>query len=158
MQNISCDIGDSLETQTLNYIPINETLSTSGQPTPTQIEAIGMAGYECIINLALHDSTDALYDEGGMVSEAGMNYFHIPVPFDAPTKTHLRLFLNIMKALEGQKVWLHCAYNWRASAFTYHYKCTVLGLAVNKSDMLVLQQWQPDTAWLRFLEDSIEAG
>ena len=118
-----------------------------------QIDAIAEAGYDCVINLALHDSTDALYEEGGMVSEAGMSYFHIPVPFDAPTAEHLRLFLNIMKALEGKKIWLHCAYNWRASAFVYHYKRKVLGItALDELEMLVVQQWKPDEAWLAFLD------
>ncbi len=153
MQNISRDIGSSLETQILNYIPINDKLATSGQPTPIQIDAIGAAGYDCIINLAMHDSTDALYEEGGMVSEAGMNYFHIPVPFEAPTAEHLRLFLNLMKALDGQKIWLHCAYNWRASAFINHYKHKVLGItSLEELEMLVLQQWKPDKAWLMFFE------
>lgn len=153
MQNISGDRGSSPETHIINYIPVSDQLATSGQPTPVQIEAIGAAGYDCVINLALHDSTDALYEEGGMVSEAGMNYFHIPVPFDAPTGEHLRLFFNVMKALEGKKVWLHCAYNWRASAFTHHYKRKVLGItALDELEMLVLQQWEPDEAWLAFLE------
>jgi protein tyrosine phosphatase (PTP) superfamily phosphohydrolase (DUF442 family) len=153
MQNISQDIGTSLETQILNYIPINKKLATSGQPTPIQIEAIAAAAYDSVINLAMHDSTDALYEEGGMVSKEGMNYFHIPVPFEAPTAKHLQLFLNLMKALDGQKIWLHCAYNWRASAFIYHYKRKVLGLtSADELEMLVLQQWQPDEAWQAFFE------
>ena len=150
MQNISRDMDSSPETQVLNYIPINDHLATSGQPTPVQIEAIASAGYDCMINLAMHDSTDALFEEGGLVSEVGMNYFHIPVPFDAPTAKHLKLFLSLMQALEGQKVWLHCAYNWRASAFTAHYQRKVLG--VSPDAMLVLEQWEPDQAWLAFFE------
>lgn len=152
MQNISRDIGSSPETQILNYIPINEHLATSGQPTPLQIEAISTAGYDCVINLAMHDSTDALFEEGGLVSEEGMNYFHISVPFNAPTVTHLTLFLNLMNALEGQKIWLHCAYNWRASAFVRHYQRKVLGRLSDEGEMLVLQQWEPDKAWLAFFE------
>lgn len=152
MQNISRDKGESLETHILNYIPITDTLATSGQPTPQQIDAIAAAGYDSVINLALHDSTDALYEEGGMVTEVGMNYFHIPVPFDAPTIKHLRLFLNMMAALEGQKIWLHCAYNWRASAFVSHYQRNVLFLLPSEIEMLVLQQWNPDAAWAAFLD------
>ncbi|MCK5813388.1 MAG: protein tyrosine phosphatase family protein [Cocleimonas sp.] len=155
MQNISRDIGSSLETQVLNYIPINTNLATSGQPTPLQIEAIAAAGYDCIINLAMHDSTDALFEEGGLVSEVGMNYFHIPVPFDAPTVKHLTLFLNLMRALKGKKVWLHCAYNWRASAFTGHYQRKVLGVLSDEIEMIVLEQWEPDEAWLAFFDVEI---
>ncbi len=147
MQNISRDIGTSLETQILNYIPISEYLGTSGQPTPLQIEAIAAAGYDSIINLSMHDSTDALFEEGGLVSEVGMMYFHIPVLFDAPTMEQLEVFLDLMDVLENQKIWVHCAYNWRVSAFMTHYRCE---LESNK--MLVLEQWKPDAAWLAFFE------
>ncbi len=150
MKNISRDIGKSPETHILNYIPINKRLATSGQPTPLQIEAIASAGYSCVINLAMPDSTDALFEEGGFVSEAGMNYFHIPVPFKAPNAKHLRLFLNLMAALEEEKVWVHCAYNWRASAFIQHYQRKVLHLSPPK--MLVLEQWKPSAAWLAFFQ------
>ncbi len=137
------------ETQCFNYIPINKNIATSGQPTPMQFEAIAAAGYTAVINLAMHDSSDALYEEGGIVSEAGMNYFHIPVPFDAPTSKHLRLFLRLMEVLEGEKVWLHCAYNWRASAFISHYQRHVL--KQDAGEMLVLAQWTPSDVWQKFL-------
>ncbi len=148
IQNISRDIGESLETQIFNYIPITQDLATSGQPTPLQIKAIADAGYASIINLAMHNSPNALFDEGGLVSEAGMNYFHIPVPFDAPTMKHVKLFINLMEALEEgyQRVWVHCAYNWRVSAFMAHYKMT------NPDEMLVLEQWKPDATWLAFFK------
>ncbi|MCK5902775.1 MAG: protein tyrosine phosphatase family protein [Cocleimonas sp.] len=105
----------------LNYTVINEDISSSGQPTPIQIDAIATSGFQSRINLALHDSTDALYEEGGIVSEASMNYFHVPAPFDAPTKAHLKLFLDLMTVLQGKKIGIHCAFSWRASAFLYHY-------------------------------------
>ena len=148
IQNISRHIGESPETQILNYIPITQDLATSGQPTPLQIKAIAEAGYDSIINLAMHDSPNALFDEGGLVSEAGMNYFHIPVPFDAPTIEHSKRFINLMGALneDYQRVWVHCAYNWRVSAFMTHYRMT------KPEEMLVLEQWKPDDTWLAFLE------
>ncbi len=40
------------------------------------------------------ESSNALTDEAGFVSEAGLDYFHIPVPFDEPTKAHLHLFMK----------------------------------------------------------------
>jgi len=145
-------MAESLETKCLNYISINERLASSGQPTPLQFDDIAEAGFKHVINLAMHDSTDALYEEGGLVSEAGMNYFHIPVPFDAPTKEHLTLFLNLMAMLDGEKVWVHCAYNWRASAFTYHYQCSILSLSPETIKMPILERWEPDEVWQEFLE------
>ncbi len=135
----------------LNTIVINERISTSGQPSPNQFEEISDAGFTSVINLAMPDSTNALPDEGGFVSEAGMNYFHIPVPFEAPTRAHLSLFLKMMKALEKDKVWVHCALNWRVSAFMHHYQREILKLAKFERTPM-LESWQPDEVWQEFLD------
>jgi protein tyrosine phosphatase (PTP) superfamily phosphohydrolase (DUF442 family) len=135
----------------LNTILINKNISTSGQPSPNQFAGIAEAGFTSVINLAMPDSTNALPDEGGFVSEAGMNYFHIPVPFEAPTRAHLSLFLKLMKALEKEKVWVHCALNWRVSAFMAHYQRGTLKLP--KSEQVpMLESWQPDEVWQGFLQ------
>ena len=91
----------------LNYIKINENLCTSGQPSPDQFQEIASAGFTSVINLAMPDSTNALPDEGGFVSEQAMNYFHIPVAFDAPTIMHLYLFLKLddSKRISMLKTW-----------------------------------------------------
>ena len=157
MKNISKHIGESPETHCLNYIPITERVASSGQPTPLQIEAIAVGGYRHIINLAMHDSSDALFEEGGLVSEVGMNYFHIPVPFDAPSIEHLRLFLNLLEMTKEDKVWVHCAYNWRASAFLSHYQRIVLKRSEDDLKMAVLEQWQMEDVWKDFLKLDVSA-
>ena len=96
------------------------------------------------------DSTNALPDEGGFVTESGMNYFHIPVPFEAPTREHLSLFLKLMKTLEGDKVWVHCALNWRVSAFMAHYQKRILKLP-ELEVVPMLESWEPDKIWQDFL-------
>ena len=141
----------------LNYIKINENLCTSGQPSPDQFQEIASAGFTSVINLAMPDSTNALPDEGGFVSEQAMNYFHIPVAFDAPTIMHLHLFLKLLKVLEGDKVWVHCALNWRVSAFMYHYQKSVLKLDDSKR-ISMLKTWEPDNTWREFLKLSNDIG
>ncbi len=96
------------------------------------------------------DSTNALPDEGGFVTEAGMNYFHMPVPFEAPTRKHLSLFLKLMKTLEKDKIWVHCALNWRVSAFMYHYQKNTLKLPDDER-VAMLESWEPDEVWQDFL-------
>lgn len=135
----------------LNYIVITDNISTSGQPSPNQFKDIADAGFTSVINLAMPDSTNALPDEGGFVSETGMNYFHIPVPFEAPKREHLELFLKLMKVVDAEKVWVHCALNWRVSAFMQHYQSTVLKLSQAKQ-IPILESWEPDDIWLVFLE------
>jgi len=134
----------------LNTIVINDRITTSGQPSPNQFSEIADAGFSSVINLAMPDSTNALPDEGGFVSEAGMNYFHIPVPFEAPNHTHLNLFLKLMKALETENIWVHCALNWRVSAFMFHYQKNILKLSKTQR-VSMLRDWEPDEVWQVFL-------
>ena len=134
----------------LNTIVINERITTSGQPSPNQFFEIADTGFTSVINLAMPDSTNALPDEGGFVTEAGMNYFHIPVPFEAPTRSHLNLFLKLMRILEQEKVWVHCALNWRVSAFMHHYQRGALKLS-EAERVPMLKNWEPDKIWLEFL-------
>ncbi len=134
----------------LNLITISDRINTSGQPSPIQFQDIADAGFNHIINLAMPDSDNALPDEGGFVSELGMNYFHIPVPFDAPTREHLALFLKLMNVLGDEKVWVHCALNMRVSAFMKHYQKSVMKLA-DEDCVPMLESWQPDEVWQKFI-------
>jgi len=139
----------------LNTIIINEGICTSGQPSPNQFTEIAETGFTSVINLAMPDSTNALPDEGGFVTEAGMNYFHIPVPFAAPTRQHLKLFLKLIKTLEEEKVWVHCALNWRVSAFMAHYQKQVLALS-ELEVVPMLESWEPDEIWQDFLKLNLD--
>ncbi len=47
-----------------------------------------------------------------------MEYIHIPVEWSAPQLADLEHFLNTMDAHDEQKILVHCALNFRASAFT----------------------------------------
>ena len=84
-----------------NYLPLNEHLGTAGQPTEAQIAEIAAAGYEVVINLALHDADYSLVDEAGAVREAGMEYIHIPVEWEHPTPADLERFCDAMDAHRG---------------------------------------------------------
>ncbi|MBO6557197.1 MAG: protein tyrosine phosphatase family protein [Pseudomonadales bacterium] len=111
----------------LNYHRATPEIATSGQPDRAQIHRIADEGYEAVINLAMHDSENAIPEEGSLVASLGMYYFNIPVPFDEPTPDHLREFMGLMDVLAGKKVWVHCAVNARVSAFMYHYLTKKLG-------------------------------
>ncbi|MES1203717.1 MAG: protein tyrosine phosphatase family protein [Pseudomonadota bacterium] len=91
------------------FVNLADDIGTSGQPTREQFAEIAAAGYEAIVNLALPISDNAIPDEGAIVTGLGMVYFHVPVIFESPTTDDLRLFLNVMHALEGRKKWVHCA-------------------------------------------------
>lgn len=145
-----------------NFEAITESIGTSGQPTEEQFHLIAAAGYSAVINLALPTSDNAIANEGSVVTGLGMAYFHIPVDFNEPLRSDLRLFFGVMKALEGRKVWVHCVVNARVSAFVYHYLRHVRGVADEKAKTRLLRKWLPemDDIWRKFLalpKDQIEA-
>ena len=141
-----------------NFIQMTDKIGTSGQPTPEQFEKIAAADYKAVINLAMPNSTHAIPDEGTLVSRAGMHYVHIPVPWENPTAEHLKSFIRIMRAYDGEKVWVHCALNMRVSAFMHQYLRIEKGWSDAAASNTVLNQWAPEMAaeWKRFLSLSAE--
>ncbi|MDD5036369.1 MAG: protein tyrosine phosphatase family protein, partial [Methylococcaceae bacterium] len=141
------------------YFQVLETIATSGQPAEEQFKLIAEQGYSSVINLALSDSDKAIAGEGGIVAGLGMNYVHLPVPFDNPTVRHLRNFIGIVKVLENQKVWVHCVVNARVSAFMYHYLILEKGYPEDAAKTPLLKTWSSrkmDEVWRKFLALSLQ--
>ncbi len=138
----------------VNYHQSTPLIATSGQPDRAQIHQIADDDYEVVINLAMHDSENALPDEGSLVASLGMAYINIPVPFDEPTAEHLREFIGIMDVLANKKVWVHCAVNARVSAFMFQYLTQQRGIDAETASSPLLKKWRPkmDPIWEEFLE------
>lgn len=134
-------------TDILNYIKINELISTSAQPTLKQFETIKKEGFEVVINLALCSSTNALENEDKVVSLLGMSYIHIPVSFENPKISDLLIFINILQSLKECKVWIHCAKNYRVSAFMYVYHKYVLRTPFELINLDIFDLWKPSKKW-----------
>lgn len=136
----------------LNYRYINDRLASSGQPLADEIQSIADAGYEAVINLAMPYSPNVLEDEGFRVISLGLDYYHIPVPWEEPTLAHLQRFCALMQMLEGRNVWVHCALNYRVSAFLYQYHRLVLTVPEEQARSVMLPEWEPDEVWQAFLQ------
>jgi len=139
-----------------NYVQFNDAIATSGQPLENEFDAIAAVGCKAVVNLAMHNSDDAVANEGSIVTALGMSYFHIPVPFEAPTVTQLKLFINVMQCLTHEKMWVHCAANFRVAAFMYQYQRLVVGLATDDAKSSVFEYWHPDKVWQDFMMLSAE--
>ena len=140
----------------LNYIKVNELISTSGQPNIEELKYIANEGFEVIINLALNCSSNALENEDKIVSDLNMTYIHIPVNFENPKLSDLKLFLTILQSLEANKVWIHCAKNYRVSAFMYVYHKYILHTPFEQIDLSIFEVWQPNLSWQELMKVSIE--
>ena len=136
----------------LNFHQFTPRIGTAGHPKPEDFLGIAAAGYQVIINLAMHDADDAIAEEGSLVSKAGMSYFHLPVPWEAPTADHLKTFICIMDALDDKQVLVHCQVNARVSAFMLKY-LTFKGVSEANATTPLMQKWKPqmDDNWKAFL-------
>ena len=140
----------------LNYIKINELISTSGQPKIEELELIANEGFEVVINLAVPTTSNALENEDKIVSSLNMSYIHIPVDFENPKLSDLKLFLNILQALGANKVWIHCAKNYRVSAFMYVYHKYILHTPFEQIDLSIFDMWQPSSVWQELMKVQLE--
>src|SRR5262245_9022223 len=132
-----------------NFRRINEGLTTSGRVNVAQLGELRREGYDAVINL-LPDSESDVADEARIVREQGMDYVYIPVDFQRPTRADLDAFVEAMDARRGGKIHVHCAANYRVSAF-YSIYALRRGLCTrDEANELVHSVWNPADfpAWI----------
>jgi protein tyrosine phosphatase (PTP) superfamily phosphohydrolase (DUF442 family) len=140
----------------LNCVKINELIVTSGQPKVEEFEIIAKDGFEVVINLSMYKTSNSIENENKIVTDLNMSYFHIPVNFENPTLSDLKLFLNILQALGANKVWIHCAKNYRVSAFMYVYHKYILHTPFEQIDLSIFDKWQPSLVWQELMKVQLE--
>jgi uncharacterized protein (TIGR01244 family) len=131
-----------------NFVQVTPTLATSGVVPADEFAAIGEAGYRVVINLLPADSRYALPDEESIVSSLGMQYVHIPIDIERPTIADYDRFEAAMDAASEWPVWVHCAANWRVSAFVALYAQVRLGWSRERAEELVGGIWEPTPPWI----------
>ncbi len=134
-----------------NYLPISESIITSGQPTDMQFELVKEAGFLKVINLAPHTAENALPDEAATLASLGMDYTHIPVDFQNPTEANFEEFCAAMEEIDPAPVLVHCAANMRVSAFMYRYRAEVLGENPRQLEVDLHKIWEPFGVWKVFV-------
>ncbi|HXC27557.1 MAG TPA: protein tyrosine phosphatase family protein [Stellaceae bacterium] len=134
-----------------NWARLDERITTSGQPTESQLTDIRALGIRHVVNLALHTHEKALPDEAGSVSRLGMTYTHIPVDFQNPTNEDFAKFCAVMDELNDVPVHVHCIANYRVSAFFYRYRRDVLGWDDSAARAPMDAIWRPEGVWADFI-------
>ena len=110
-----------------NYRGVTDQICTGGQPTEEQLRSAAAEGFTCVINLATIDPGRSLEDEGGLVRSLGMTYHHIPVAWENPQESDFAAFEAVMQASRADKLLIHCAANFRVTAFYSLYAVKHLG-------------------------------
>jgi len=137
-----------------NYRQVNENLITGGQPSEQQLKDAAAEGFTVIVNLATINPRYSLADEEGLVRSLGMAYNHIPVEWDDPTPGDFAAFEAVMSQLGGAKTLIHCAANFRVTAFYALYALKNLGWSEAKADTFMDSIWSGSNypVWQRFIE------
>jgi uncharacterized protein (TIGR01244 family) len=136
-----------------NFRRIDDRLTTSGLVSAEQLAHLRDEGYDAVIDLLPDNHERAVADEGQIVRAQGLDYVHIPVDFDAPSHADLEAFADAMDAHAGQKIHVHCAANYRVTAF-YGLYAQQRGLCTEvEADALVRDIWDPDEfpVWHEFI-------
>jgi protein tyrosine phosphatase (PTP) superfamily phosphohydrolase (DUF442 family) len=143
-----------------NFLPLSDTLLTSGQPTREQFTAAARAGVRIVINLALETSTGAIPDEESLVAGLGMGYIHIPVVWERPVRADLEAFAAAMNAHAAEKILVHCAANMRVSAFVALYRIVYQGWSRDQALADLHRIWDPDQepVWRAFMDSALASG
>jgi len=139
-----------------NFRRVDERLATAGQPTEAQLDAVAMQGFEVVINLALHDDPRySLPDEAAHVKSLGLRYVHIPVQFAHPTEQDLLAFFEAMDENASRRVFVHCAANWRVSAFLGLHGVIRQGKTREEAFELMRGLWEANEVWSAFIDDML---
>lgn len=138
-----------------NYRSVNPAVSTAGRLEPEQLAELRHAGIEVVINLLPESSPYAVPDERQMVESQGIEYLYLPVDFAAPTLADYQQFRQLMQRAGKRKLLVHCAANYRVSAFYSRYAIETGHWSRAEADQFMLSVWQPDEhpPWPRWLEE-----
>ena len=137
--------------QIKNYKHINARLHTSAQPDKDQLLQLKQAGIELVINLAHDESPGAVADEAERIKSQGIPYINIPVDFNRPRLDDFNRFVAAMNKHSANTILVHCACNWRVSAFVYLYRVLVEQEDRIRAEADMLAIWQPDATWQQFI-------
>jgi len=138
-----------------NFRRVSDRVTTSGLLDAGQLAALAGEGYQAVINLLPDTYEHAITDEAQIVRSQGLGYVYIPVDFAAPTHDDFATFSSAMREHAGQQVHVHCAANYRVSAFYALYAQAEGWCTEAEADALVRGLWNPDDhpAWSALIAD-----
>ena len=138
-----------------NYRKADEQVITAGQPTEEQLQSAAQEGFTTVINLVPFNPERSLPDEGELVQSFGMTYHYIPVDWANPTEQDFGTFESAMQAQPGGKTLIHCAANFRVTAFYSLYATKHLGWSEEQAETFRASIWAGSDypVWETFIKE-----
>lgn len=147
--------GETSGIEAPNVVVVSPTLVTAGQPTSGSLQRLKAQGFVAVISLAPGDTADAVVDEAQILGNQGIEFIHVPIPWQAPQESHYLATAAALRRLEGSKVLVHCQKNMRASAITFLYR-----VIERKEDPAIAWRdvksvWTPKDQWAAFVDQQL---
>jgi protein tyrosine phosphatase (PTP) superfamily phosphohydrolase (DUF442 family) len=140
-----------------NVRVISPLLVTAGQPDRASLQRLKAEGYAAVISLAPGNTADAVPDQAEILAAQGVEFVHIPIPWQTPEAKHLEAMAAAMQRLKGKKVLVHCQMNMRASAVTFLYRTIHEKVDPAKAWGDVKPLWTPADQWGEFIGAQLRA-
>lgn len=140
-----------------NFLRLSENLFTGGMPKADQLTDAAQKGVQTVINLTAANADDELPNEKELLDSLGVDYVHIPVEWNNPTRRNLDEFMNAMDAHKGAKVLVHCQANYRATGFVTLYRILRRGWDKEAAFQDLRKIWKPEKfpVWQKFIEENL---
>lgn len=129
--------------ESYNFRRVSDLITTSGVVGAERLANMRAEEYDAVINLLPDSSEYAVKNEAAILEAQGVDYVSIPVDFAAPTSGDLEAFVEAMDARTGQKVHVHCAANFRVSAFFGLYATRIGQWTAQDADDFIHTVWDP---------------
>lgn len=126
-----------------NFKRISALLTTSGVVGAERLGQLATEGYEVLVNLLPDGSEYAVAQEREIVEAQGLRYVHVPVDFARPTIRDYDRFAKALDEAGERKTHIHCAANYRVSAFYALYAESAGLWDAVQADEFVRGLWQP---------------
>jgi protein tyrosine phosphatase (PTP) superfamily phosphohydrolase (DUF442 family) len=139
-----------------NFQQNSDLISSSGIMSELCLEQLSEQGYQLVINLLPASDQRAISDEQQIIESQGISYSFIPVDFKAPKQSDYQQFDNVLSQHLDKKVHIHCAANYRASAFYAVFAYQHSLWPKQRAEQFILDIWQPNehAVWQLFLQEN----
>ena len=134
-----------------NFAEISPYLASSGQPTEAALRQLAAKGFQAVVYLAPSTVANAVRNEPEILSAQGVEFVHIPIPFDAPEGSHVQAVFTALDRLRDRKTLVHCEVNMRASVMVFLYRAIRLREDPATAYEAVARVWSPRGVWRRLL-------
>ena len=143
-----------------NFRRISDKLTTSGFVRPDGLKTLAAQGYEVVVNLLPESNEHAIPGEREIVEAQGIDYIYIPVDFKSPNRSDFEKFSAALDQVSEKKVHVHCAANYRASAFYSLYQVNAGRWGVEQAKEFIHGVWQPAEypGWSEFISEVLSAS